>query len=87
MPISGRRGRQAHRRILHLTAIWRHILRDGQGWLCRTVGSILAGASLPVIKDPKWRDKALAIEFWIATLVVGGAFVAGLYAAAKQLFD
>lgn len=40
-----------------------------------------------MIKDPKWRDKALAIEFWVATVVVGGAFVAGLYAAAKQLFD
>jgi len=37
--------------------------------------------------DPKWRDKALAIEFWIATIFVSGAFVAGLYAAVKQILE
>ncbi|WP_283214417.1 hypothetical protein [Sphingopyxis sp. 2PD] len=40
-----------------------------------------------MIKDPKWRDKALAIEFWIATLVVGGAFVAGIVGGAQSLFE
>ena len=35
----------------------------------------------------KWRDRALAIEFWIATCVVGGSFVVGLLRALGYLFD
>lgn len=35
----------------------------------------------------KWRDKALAIEFWVATCIVAGAFVVGLLRALGYLFD
>ena len=35
--------------------------------------------------DPKWRDRALAIEFWIAALFVSGAFVVGLGKALRYL--
>lgn len=35
----------------------------------------------------KWRDRALAIEYWIATCVVGGSFVVGLLRALGYLFD
>lgn len=36
-------------------------------------------------QDSKLRDRVLAIEFWLAALIVGGAFVVGLMSAAKQL--
>lgn len=32
-------------------------------------------------REPKWRDRALAIEFWIATAVVGGSFIVGAWRA------
>lgn len=51
------------------------------------MGPILAGTPLPVIKDPKWRDKALAIEFWMASILVAGAFVAGIVGGAKSLLE
>ena len=35
--------------------------------------------------DSKWRDKALAIEFWIATALVGGSFVAGAISGMRAL--
>jgi hypothetical protein len=35
--------------------------------------------------ESKWRSRALAIEFWLATLVVGGSFVAGAIAAVRTL--
>ena len=34
---------------------------------------------------PNWRDRALAIEFWMATALVGGAFVVGAWQALKYL--
>jgi hypothetical protein len=37
-------------------------------------------------RGPKCRDWALAIEFWIATALVGGSFLAGAWQALKQLF-
>lgn len=40
-----------------------------------------------MIKDPKWRDKAFAIEFWFATALVAGAFVAGLISGVRQLLE
>ncbi len=36
-------------------------------------------------RESKLRDRALAIEFWIATVITGGAFIAGLVSAIKQL--
>lgn len=35
--------------------------------------------------DSKQRERALAIEFWIAVAITGGAFVAGLISAVRQL--
>jgi len=32
------------------------------------------------------RDRALAIEFWIATIVVGGSFLAGAWEMVRRLF-
>jgi hypothetical protein len=37
-------------------------------------------------RGPKWRDGALAIEFWIATALVGGSFLVGAWQALKYLF-
>ena len=37
-------------------------------------------------RDSKWREKALAIEFWIATAIVGGSFVVGLLSGIRSLF-
>ena len=34
----------------------------------------------------KWRDRALAIEFWIATIVVGGSFLVGAWQIVRRLF-
>ena len=33
----------------------------------------------------KSRDRALAIEFWIATIVVGGSFLAGAWQMVRGL--
>ena len=35
--------------------------------------------------DPKARDRALAIEYWIATILISGAFVAGLIGGLTSL--
>jgi hypothetical protein len=37
-------------------------------------------------RSRKRRDRALAIEFWIATLLVGGSFIVGLAKALGYLF-
>jgi hypothetical protein len=37
-------------------------------------------------RRPKWRDRALAIEFWIATVLVGGSVLVGAWQALKYLF-
>ena len=36
--------------------------------------------------EPKLRDRALAIEFWMATVLVGGSFLVGAWQAIKFLF-
>ena len=38
-------------------------------------------------RKPKSRDRAIAIEFWIATAFVSGAFVVGAWQAMKYLID
>jgi hypothetical protein len=38
-------------------------------------------------RESKWRDRAVAIEFWLATAVVGGAFLAGAWQAVKYWLD
>lgn len=37
-------------------------------------------------QEPKWKSRALAIEFWFAALLVGGSFIAGLVGAIRSLF-
>ena len=34
----------------------------------------------------KWRDRAVAIEFWIATIVVSGSFLVGAWQMVRRLF-
>lgn len=72
LPVSWRRRGQSDGGLLHLAPVGRPQLRDGPRWLCGPMGSLLARASVPVIKDPKWRDKALAIEYWALTVLVAG---------------
>lgn len=36
-------------------------------------------------REPKWKGRALAVEFWIATAFVAGSFVAGLVSAVRYL--
>ncbi|MEL0154782.1 MULTISPECIES: hypothetical protein [Sphingopyxis] len=38
------------------------------------------------VRGTKWRDRALAIEFWIATALMGGSFLVGAWQALKYLF-
>lgn len=37
--------------------------------------------------DPEWRDKALAVEYWIATALVAGAFLAGIIGGVRSLLE
>jgi hypothetical protein len=38
-----------------------------------------------MIKDPKWRDRAFAIEYWMLTALVGGSFVVGIVSTVRYL--
>lgn len=38
-------------------------------------------------REPKWKSRALTIEFWVATAFVGGAFLAGLVEAIRSLLQ
>ena len=60
-------------------------MRHGSRWLRRALGSILAGASLRMKREPKWKSRALVIEYWLATAVVAGSFVAGIVSAVRYL--
>ncbi len=33
--------------------------------------------------DPRWKRRAIAIEYWIASIIVGGAFVVGAWTALR----
>jgi len=37
-------------------------------------------------REPKWKSRALAIEFWFAAALVGGSFLAGLVGGIRSLF-
>src|SRR3546814_5581901 len=37
-------------------------------------------------QEPKWKSRALAIEFWFAAVLVGGSFITGLVGAIRSLF-
>lgn len=87
LPLGWRCRGQSDGRLLHLAAVGRPKLRDGARRLCGPLGSLLAGASVPVIKDPKWRDKALAIEYWALTVLVAGSFLAGIVSAMRTLLE
>jgi hypothetical protein len=36
-------------------------------------------------REPKWKRRALAIEFWLASALVAGSIIAGLVGAARSL--
>jgi len=36
-------------------------------------------------REPKWKTRAVALEFWVLTALVGGSFVAGLVSAVRYL--
>ncbi|WP_446543321.1 hypothetical protein [Sphingopyxis sp. LARHCG72] len=35
--------------------------------------------------EPKWKRRAVAIEYWLVSALVAGSFVAGLIAAIRSL--
>jgi len=35
--------------------------------------------------EPNWRDRARAVEYWLAAAIVAGSFVAGLVSAVRYL--
>lgn len=38
-------------------------------------------------RDPKWRSRAFAVEYWMLTVLVAGAFLAGIIGGIKTLFE
>lgn len=53
--------------------------------LCPTLSG--HGIGRPMDREPKWKSRALTIEFWVATAFVGGAFLAGLVEAIRSLLQ
>lgn len=37
--------------------------------------------------EPKWKRRALAIEFWLAAALVAGSFIAGIIGAVRSLAE
>ena len=37
--------------------------------------------------ESKWKSRAIAIEYWLLSALVGGSFIAGLVAAIRTLAD
>jgi len=35
--------------------------------------------------EPRWKQRAIAIEYWLLTAFVGGAFVVGIIGAINSL--
>lgn len=40
-----------------------------------------------MIKDPKWRARAFAVEYWMLTILVAGTFIAGIIGGLKSLSE
>ncbi|MGH6649970.1 MAG: hypothetical protein ACREB7_02450 [Sphingopyxis sp.] len=36
-------------------------------------------------REPKWKRRAIAIEFWLLTALVAGSFVAGIIGAIRAV--
>ncbi len=39
----------------------------------------------PMDDEPNWRERRRALEYWLISALVAGAFVAGLFSAMKHL--
>lgn len=46
---------------------------------------ILKRMNRPESDEPRWKQRAVAIEYWVLTLFVGGAFVVGIIGAINSL--
>lgn len=68
---------------MRLPKIGRHQLRDGQGWLGRTLGPILAGSYLPMREcgKPEKPERWLYVEAFMITAVPVTAFSLVVYNA------
>ncbi len=40
--------------------------------------------AVPMSREPKWKRRALAIEFWLLSALVAGSFVAGIVGAIRS---
>lgn len=38
-------------------------------------------------REPNWKERAVAVEFWAVTALVAGSFLAGIYSALKYLLN
>lgn len=38
-------------------------------------------------KEPRWKVRAIAIEFWMLATLVGGSFIAGIVSAVRYLLE
>ncbi len=36
-------------------------------------------------REPKWKNRAIAIEYWLLSALVAGSFLAGIVAATRSL--
>jgi hypothetical protein len=41
--------------------------------------------AVPMPREPKWKRRAIAIEFWLLTALVAGSFVAGIIGAIRAV--
>lgn len=41
--------------------------------------------AVPMPREPKWKHRAIAIEFWLLTTLVAGSFVAGIVGAIRAV--
>lgn len=39
----------------------------------------------PNSDEPRWKERAVAIEYWVLTAFVGGAFIVGIIGAIRAL--
>jgi len=41
--------------------------------------------AVPMSGEPKWKRRAIAIEFWLLSALVAGSFVAGIVGAIRSI--